>query len=81
MRTITPQYLQKKLQHKSQFNTLLLTLVTAIVLSACGVRGDLYQTPDQPAADQVTQGEKAANKRVEPSKNSDPQLKENTKEQ
>jgi predicted small lipoprotein YifL len=43
MCTNTLSYLQRKLKFKS----ILLTFVATIFLSACGIKGDLYQTPEQ----------------------------------
>jgi hypothetical protein len=33
---------------KLKLKTLLLTFVASLFLSACGIKGDLYQTPEQP---------------------------------
>lgn len=44
MRTITLSLLHNKFNVK----TLLLSFLTAVFLSACGIKGDLYETPEQP---------------------------------
>jgi predicted small lipoprotein YifL len=54
MRTIRLQYLQKKLHQKSTFKPLLLTFIATLFLSACGIKGDLYQTPAQPVTEKET---------------------------
>ena len=46
MYTNTFNYLQTKLNIKS----ILLAFISAILLSACGVKGDLYQTPERATA-------------------------------
>jgi len=51
MRTIRLRYLQKQLPQKLKFKTLLLTFVASLFLSACGIKGDLYQTPEQPVTE------------------------------
>ncbi|PKI16341.1 LPS translocon maturation chaperone LptM [Colwellia sp. 12G3] len=43
MRTNRLHYLHKKFNFKS----ILLTFVAVIFLSACGIKGDLYQTPEE----------------------------------
>jgi hypothetical protein len=42
-------YLHKKLLLEFKFKSILLGFFTAIFLSACGIKGDLYETPKQPA--------------------------------
>ncbi len=54
MRTIRLRYLQKKLSQKLKFKAILLTFVASLFLSACGIKGDLYQTPKQPVAETET---------------------------
>ncbi len=54
MRTIRLRYLQKQLPQKLKFKTLLLTFVASLFLSACGIKGDLYQTPEQPVTETET---------------------------
>jgi len=51
MRIIRLRYLQKQSHQKLQFRTLLLTLVASLFISACGIKGDLYQTPERPATE------------------------------
>ena len=43
-------YLLPKLKVK----TLLLTFIASLFLSACGIKGDLYQTPEQPVTEKET---------------------------
>ncbi|WP_231731447.1 LPS translocon maturation chaperone LptM [Colwellia sp. TT2012] len=43
MSTNRPRYLHRNLN----FKTILLTFIAAIFLSACGIKGDLYQAPEQ----------------------------------
>ncbi len=47
MRTNRHHYLQQKPPQKLNFISFLLTFVAVIFLSACGIKGDLYQTPEQ----------------------------------
>jgi len=54
MRTIRLCYSQQKLPQKLKLKTLLLTFFTTLFLSACGIKGDLYQTPEQPVTEQET---------------------------
>ena len=47
MRTNRLHYLHQKPRQKLKFKSILLTFVAVIFLSACGIKGDLYQTPEQ----------------------------------
>lgn len=55
MRTNRLHNLQQKLEQKLQLKSILLTLITVTFLSACGIKGNLYQTPEQavPPKDEV----------------------------
>ncbi|KGJ92517.1 LPS translocon maturation chaperone LptM [Colwellia psychrerythraea] len=51
--------LQQKLEQKLQLKSILLACVAITFLSACGIKGDLYQTPEQavsPKNEVATQG-------------------------
>jgi cytoskeletal protein RodZ len=52
MRTKILRYLHKKSHQELKFKSILLAFFTAIFLSACGIKGDLYETPEQPATEQ-----------------------------
>jgi predicted small lipoprotein YifL len=47
MRTNRLHYLHQMPDKKFNFKSILLTFIAAIFLSACGIKGDLYQTPEQ----------------------------------
>ena len=76
------------LLHKLPIKTLLLTLFSVIFLSACGVKGALYQTSDQPEVEGDTvesavksnssTSQQSMKKTVEPAKEQPP---EHSKEQ
>ncbi|PKG84906.1 hypothetical protein CXF85_04655 [Colwellia sp. 75C3] len=73
MRTNRLHYLHQMPDRKLNFKSILLAFITAILLSACGIKGDLYQTPEQAVTPQdkvVEQGDAAQkttiNKSVEP---------------
>jgi len=67
MRTIRLRYSQQKLHPKLQLKTLLLTFITTIFLTGCGIKGDLYQTPEQAISEKE---QSDANKAQENSNNS-----------
>ncbi len=75
MRTIRLRYVQEKLQQKLNVKTLLLTFMATVVLSACGIKGDLYQTPEQ-AVIKVEATEVDTNKELETKSNIRQQLEE-----
>lgn len=50
MRTINHCYLNSN----SPLRSLFLSAITAMLLAGCGIKGDLYQTPEQPVQDQGT---------------------------
>jgi predicted small lipoprotein YifL len=52
MRTKRLRYLQQKLHQELPFKSILLIFIAVTFLSACGIKGDLYETPEQPAAEQ-----------------------------
>jgi len=52
MRIKRLRYLDKKSHQEFKFKSILLAFFTAIILSACGIKGDLYETPEQPATEQ-----------------------------
>jgi len=54
MRIIRLRYLQTKLPYKFNLKALLLAFVASLFLSACGIKGDLYQTPEQPVTETET---------------------------
>lgn len=68
MRTIRLRYSQQKLHPKLKLKTLLLTFIATIFLTGCGIKGDLYQTPEQ-ANSEKEQTEVDANKAQENSNN------------
>ncbi len=73
MRTNRLCYLHQKLNIKS----ILLTFVVVTFLSACGIKGDLYQTPEQavtPKAETVAQSDKSHKKNTSKSVASQEQL-------
>jgi len=51
MRIKRLRYLHKKAHQEFKFKSILLAFFTAIFLSACGIKGDLYETPEQPATE------------------------------
>lgn len=55
MRTNRLHNLHQKLDQKLQLKSILLTFITVTFLSACGIKGNLYQTPEQavPPKDEV----------------------------
>ena len=58
MRTNRPHNLYQKLDQKLQLKSILQAFVAVTFLSACGIKGDLYQTPEQavtPKGDTVVQ--------------------------
>ena len=55
MRTNRLRYLQQKLQRTLHIKSILLAILGAILLSACGIKGDLYQTPEQVITEQNTE--------------------------
>ncbi|HBY84836.1 MAG TPA: hypothetical protein DEO86_03090 [Colwellia sp.] len=60
MRTIRLHYLHQKLDQKLKLKSILLALVAATSLSACGIKGKLYQTPEQavtPNVEAAAQGD------------------------
>jgi predicted small lipoprotein YifL len=72
MRTNRLHYLHQMPDKKLNFKSILLAFIAAIFLSACGIKGDLYQTseqavtPQDKAVAQRDEGQKAGiNKRVE----------------
>ena len=54
MRTNRLHYLHQMPDKKLNFKSILLTFIAAIYLSACGIKGDLYQTPEQGVIPQST---------------------------
>ena len=88
MRTKRLRYLQQKLHQELQFKAILLIFIAVTFLSACGIKGDLYETPEQPAAEQnkvTEQGEvsqeSGLSNTVEPMKKSEKTLDESEKQQ
>ena len=47
MRTNRLHYLDQKPHQELNIKAILLALVASIFLAACGIKGDLYQTPEQ----------------------------------
>ena len=47
MRITRLRYLQQKSHQELNFKTILLIFITTIFLSACGIKSDLYETPEQ----------------------------------
>jgi len=83
MRIIRLRYLQTKLPHKFNFKALLLAFVASLFLSACGIKGDLYQTPEQPVTETETvevDDNKAQTEEINKSLESDKQLTEQSEE-
>ena len=67
MRTKRLRDLHKKPHQELKFKSTLLALFSAILLSACGIKGDLYETPEQPATEQnkvTEQGEVSQDKGI-----------------
>ncbi|KGJ97671.1 LPS translocon maturation chaperone LptM [Colwellia psychrerythraea] len=46
MRSKRLRYLQQKLHQEFKFKSTLLAFFATILLSACGIKGDLYETPE-----------------------------------
>ena len=59
MRTNRLHYLHQKLQQKLKLKSILLAFVAATFLSACGIKGKLYQTPEQAVQQPIEQTEQA----------------------
>ena len=55
MRTNRLRYLQQKLHRTLHIKSILLAILAAILFSACGIKGDLYQTPEQVVTEQGTE--------------------------
>lgn len=88
MRTNRLHYLHQNLHQKVKIKSFLLTFISVIFLSACGIKGDLYQTPEQAvvakdtvAEQGVVNQEKNTSKRVEPQGKSVLTLDESQKKQ
>ncbi len=67
MRTNRLHYLHQKLQQKLKLKSILLAFVAATFLSACGIKGKLYQTPEQavtPNAEAVTKSDESKEQSV-----------------
>ncbi|WP_157443197.1 lipoprotein [Colwellia piezophila] len=60
MRIKRLRYRQKKFHQESKFKSILLTFFAAIFISACGIKGDLYETPEQASSEQNTMTEQGA---------------------
>jgi len=59
----------KRLRNQYQefkFKSISMAFITAIFLSACGIKGDLYQTPEKPIAEQDKEAEKIEVKKDTP---------------
>ena len=54
MRITRLRYLQQKSHLELNFKAILLTFITAIFLSACGIKSDLYETPEQAVVEKDT---------------------------
>ena len=52
MRTNRLHYLHQIPDKKINFKLILLTFIVTIFLSACGIKGDLYKTPEQAVTSQ-----------------------------
>lgn len=65
MRTNRLRYLQQKLQRTLHIKSILLAILGAILLSACGIKGDLYQTPEQVVTEQSNEQDKVTKQRDE----------------
>lgn len=52
MRTNRLRYLQQKLHRNLNIKSILLAIIAAILFSACGIKGDLYHTPEQAVTEQ-----------------------------
>ena len=65
MRTNRLRYLQQKLHRTLHIKSILLAILGAILLSACGIKGDLYQTPEQVITEQNTEQDKITKQRDE----------------
>ena len=62
MRTNRLHYLHQKLSQKLKLKSILPTFVVVTFLSACGIKGDLYQTAKQtvtPKGDMVAQSDES----------------------
>jgi len=88
MRTKRLRYLQKKAHQEMKYKSILLIFIAVTFLSACGIKGDLYETPEQQAVEQnkVTgQGEVSQeiglSNTVEPMKKSEKTLDDSEKQQ
>lgn len=71
MRTNRLHYLHQMPDKKLNLKSILLVFIAVIFLSACGIKGDLYQTPEQAVTSQdkaVAQGDadQKTNKSLEP---------------
>ena len=55
MRTNRLRYLQQKLHRTLHIKSILLAMLAAILFSACGIKGGLYQTPEQVITEQSTE--------------------------
>lgn len=65
MRTNRLRYLQQKLHRTLHIKSILLAILGAILLSACGIKGDLYQTPEQVVTEQSNEQDKVTKQRDE----------------
>ena len=65
MRTNRLRYLQQKLQRTLHIKSILLAILAAILFSACGIKGDLYQTPEQEVTEQSTKQDQLTKQRDE----------------
>ncbi|TWX63797.1 lipoprotein [Colwellia demingiae] len=67
MRTNRLHYLHQKPHQKVKLKSILLTFIAVTLLSACGIKGDLYQTPEQavaPKAETVAQSDESQEKSI-----------------
>jgi len=67
MRTNRLHNLHQKLDQKLQLKSILLTFISVTFLSACGIKGDLYQTPEQavtPKGETVAQNAESLEKNI-----------------
>ena len=65
MRTNRLSYLQQKLHRTLHIKSILLAILAAILFSACGIKGDLYQTPEQEVTEQSSEQDKVTKQRDE----------------
>ncbi|NQZ27469.1 MAG: hypothetical protein HRT55_14265 [Colwellia sp.] len=65
MRTNRLRYLQQKLHRTLHIKSILLAILAAILFSACGIKGDLYQTPEQEVTEQSSEQDKVTKQRDE----------------